>query len=191
MNQLLQLDQTIFFFINNDLHTPILDYIMTLWRNKYFWIPLYVFIASFVWLNFKKKGLYLILAAILSVGVADTVSSQLIKKTVQRLRPCNNTQINSEIKLLVRCGSGYSFTSSHAANHFALATFLSLTLGGAIRAVRWPLFLWASLVAFAQVYVGVHYPLDVLSGALLGILVGYGLAKVFKLVLSYRGIKLG
>lgn len=153
---------------------------MTFWRNKYFWIPLYVFIASFLVLNFKKQGLYLILAAAITVGVADTVSSKFIKKTVQRVRPCNDLWLKQDVQLLVNCGSGYSFTSSHATNHFALATFLSLTLGVLIRGIRWPLFLWAGLVAIAQVYVGVHYPSDVLFGALLGIGIGWIMAYFFR-----------
>ncbi|MBK8699845.1 MAG: phosphatase PAP2 family protein [Saprospiraceae bacterium] len=81
--------------------------------------------------------------------------------------------------MLVRCGSGYSFTSSHATNHFAIATFLSFSLGTFLRKVRTPLFTWAGVISLAQVYVGVHFPLDVLCGGLLGFSVGLFWAWVF------------
>lgn len=179
METLLQFDESLFFIINHDWHTAWLDVLMPFWRNKLFWIPLYIFLVSFSILNFKKQGLYFIFAALITVGMADSVSSQLIKKTVQRERPCNQEDMRSQVKLLIRCGSGYSFTSSHAANHFALATFISLTLGGIIKGIRIPLFLWAGIISFAQVYVGVHFPLDVISGGILGIFIGWIVAKFF------------
>lgn len=179
MDSLLALDETLFFIINNDWHVAFLDTILPFWRNKLFWIPLYVFLISFSLLNFKKQGLYFIFAAIIAVGIADSVSSQLIKKTIQRQRPCNQEAMRSQVELLVPCGGGYSFTSSHAANHFSLATFISLTLGGLVKGIRFPLFLWASIISFAQVYVGVHFPLDVFCGAILGIFVGYIVATFF------------
>lgn len=179
MDSLLALDETLFFIINNDWHIASLDTILPFWRNKLFWIPLYVFLISFSLLNFKRQGLYFIFAAIIAVGIADSVSSQLIKKTIQRQRPCNQEVLRNQVKLLVPCGGGYSFTSSHAANHFALATFISLTLGGLVKGIRLPLFLWAGIISFAQVYVGVHFPLDVFCGAMLGIFVGYIVATFF------------
>ena len=106
--------------------------------------------------------------------LTDFVSSSLIKDNVWRLRPCNNPDFSSWINILV----GYrpqssSFTSSHAANHFGMAMFLYLTLRK--KYPKWPLvfFLWAALIAFAQVYVGVHYPADILAGGLIGMIIGY------------------
>lgn len=186
MDSLLALDETLFFIINNDWHVAFLDTILPFWRNKLFWIPLYVFLISFSLLNFKKQGLYFIFAAIIAVGIADSVSSQLIKKTIQRQRPCNQEAMRNQVDLLVPCGGGYSFTSSHAANHFALATFISLTLGGLVKGIRLPLFLWAGIISFAQVYVGVHFPLDVFCGAILGIFVGYIVATFFSKRIQLR-----
>jgi undecaprenyl-diphosphatase len=180
MEAILELDQTIFFLINNDGHNAFLDAIMPYWRNKYTWIPFYLALAGFVIYKFKTKGLYLILGLALTVGVADTLSSKVIKKSVQRLRPCNDTQINQQVKLLVRCGGGYSFTSSHATNHFAVALFLIGTLGRIFRRMKWPLLFWAATIALGQVYVGVHYPFDILVGGTIGSLIGIGVARLYQ-----------
>lgn len=180
MEAILELDQTIFFLINNDGHNAFLDAIMPYWRNKYTWIPFYLALAAFVIYKFKTKGLYLVLALALTVGIADTISSKVIKKSVQRLRPCNDTQINQQVKLLVRCGGGYSFTSSHATNHFAVALFLIGTLGRIFRRMKWPLLFWAATIALGQVYVGVHYPFDILVGGTIGSLIGIGVARLYQ-----------
>lgn len=180
MEAILEFDQTIFFLINNDGHNSFLDAIMPYWRDKYTWIPFYLALAIFVIYKFKAKGLYLILALALTVGIADTISSKIIKKSVQRLRPCNDTQINQQVKLLVRCGGGYSFTSSHATNHFAVALFLIGTLGRIFRRIKWPLLFWAATIAIGQVYVGVHYPLDILVGGTIGSLIGIGISRIYQ-----------
>lgn len=152
---------------------------MPYWRDKSTWIPLYLLLAGFLCYHYRLKGLYFVLAVALTIGIADQISSEVIKKNIVRLRPCNDVAIKDQVQLLVPCGSGYSFTSSHAANHFAIATFIALTLGQIFRWMRWPLFLWAASIAYGQVYVGVHYPLDVLCGGLLGALVGWAIAKLY------------
>lgn len=179
MINLLQFDEQLFHIINNDWHNAFLDAIMPAWREKKTWIPLYVMIAAFSIIKFKIKGLYFIIAVALTVGIADNVSSQLIKKNVKRIRPCNDATLQEDVRLLVSCGSGYSFTSSHATNHFAVATFISMTLGQFYRKIRLPFFLWAATIAFGQVYVGVHYPLDIVCGALLGSFIAFILAKIY------------
>ena len=85
------------------------------------------------------------------------------------------------MELRVHCGGGYSFTSSHATNHFALATFLVIILGPFFKWIRIPIFLWAASIAFGQVYVGVHYPLDVLAGSIVGILLGILMTKFYQM----------
>ena len=174
MTNLLQFDENFFHLVNSGCQNGFFDWLMPLLRNKYIWIPLYLFIVSFLLLNFKLKGLYLCIALVLTVGVADSTSSQLLKKNMQRLRPCKVLEPYKSMHLLVPCGSGFSFPSSHAANHFAIATFLVLFLGKIFRWIKIPLLLWAGIISFAQVYVGVHFPLDVIAGAALGILIGWG-----------------
>ncbi len=179
MTSLLALDEQLFHIINWNWQNPFLDAIVPVWRDKKTWIPLYLIIAGFVWYKFRIKGLYLVLALALTVGIADNVSSQLLKKTVKRIRPCNDGTLPFEVHVPIPCGSGYSFTSSHATNHFAIATFLSMTLGFYYKKIKLPLYLWAATIALGQVYVGAHYPLDIICGALLGSLIAFLLAKLY------------
>lgn len=179
MEQVIAADQFLFELINGQAHNAVLDWLMPIWREKSTWIPLYIALAAFVGYKYRWQGLYLVLALALAVGLADTVSSKIIKPSVHRLRPCNDPTLKDEVKLLVHCGSGYSFTSSHASNHFAVAAFLSLTLGLHYRRIRWLLYLWAASIALGQVYVGVHFPLDIFIGAILGIIIGNIVAKTY------------
>ncbi len=184
MEQVIAADQFLFELINGQAHNAVLDWLMPIWREKSTWVPLYIALAAFVGYKYRIQGLYLVLALALAVGLADTVSSKIIKPSVHRLRPCNDPALKDEVQLLVHCGSGYSFTSSHASNHFAVASFLSLTLGLHYRRIRWPLYLWAASIALGQVYVGVHFPLDIFIGAILGIIIGNIVAKTYLRLLN-------
>ncbi len=177
---MIQLDQDLFFFINHYLHFGALNKLMPYWRSMYFWTPLYIFFISFLLYNFGKKAAIYLLALGLTVGIADMTSSRLIKNNIKRERPCNDAQIKIHVKLLVPCGSGYSFTSSHAANHFAAAVFIILTFVDKRRWLKWSLLFWATSISFGQVYVGVHYPLDVICGGLWGSGIGWLGAFLFK-----------
>lgn len=180
MDTIIQLDQQVFEWINHDLHNYWLDAIMPYWRDKTTWIPLYLLAAGWLLWTFRLKGLVYILAVALTIAVADQTSSELIKKSIKRIRPCNDIEFKDQVELLVPCGGGFSFTSSHATNHFALAMFIALTLGRRYRRIRWPLFIWAATIAVGQVYVGVHYPLDITAGALTGVLIGFLMYKVYE-----------
>ncbi len=180
LQEILQYDRELFFLINGEWHHPWIDAIMPIWRDKKTWIPLYLLLAGFSLYRFGWwKGLVFIAAIGLTVGLADTVSSKVLKKSVQRPRPCNDVELQAEVRLVDDCGRSYSFTSSHAANHFALATFLALTLGRLYRFLGPAFLLWAASIAYGQVYIGVHYPLDVIFGAAVGVLIAYILAKLY------------
>lgn len=168
MTELLHLDNYLFHLVNSGWQNPFFDAVFPVLRNKYVWMPLYLFLLSFLVLNFRKKGLFVVLALALTIGLSDSISSHVIKKSVKRLRPCKVMEKPADLNLLVPCGSGFSFPSSHASNHFTIAVYLCLTLGKIFRWARLPLLAWAALVALAQVYVGVHFPLDIFAGALLG-----------------------
>jgi undecaprenyl-diphosphatase len=170
LETLQQLDVSLFFFINKHLANPLFDIVCVWLRNKFFWIPLYVFIAIFFFRSNGWKALLIIAFAGLSILIADQLSATVIKPFFERLRPCNQPDISAHARLLVRCGSGFSFVSSHAANHFALSVFLLPFFEH--KWIKWLLVLWAFSVAFSQVYVGVHYPADVFCGGLLGALAG-------------------
>ena len=149
-------------------------------RNQVTWYPMYFFLALLVLINHRKTSWLWLLFGVGTVIVTDLISSTVIKEHVWRLRPSNNPEFSSWINILV----GYrpqssSFTSSHAANHFGMAMFIYLTLRK--RYGKWPLvfFLWAALIAYSQVYVGVHYPADVIAGGLIGMIIGYLSGKLF------------
>jgi len=188
MSELLQFDQYLFHLINSVWTTEFLDTLMPVWRSKYLWLPFYIFLISFLLINFGKKGGFLFLFALATIAVSDTLSSQIIKKNVQRARPCTDDRIVDLVDLKVKCGGGYSYTSSHATNHFALAFFLIFTLGIRFRWIKWVLIFWAASISYGQVYVGVHYPLDVISGAMLGMVIGILMATLYG---SFREKKLG
>ena len=172
LEQLLRLDLKLFLRINNQWQQPWLDALMPWIREPYIWAPLYLFLAVFAALNYKWRGFFWIVLFIVTFGIADQ-SSLFIKDFIGRVRPCRDPLVQHFARLLVEyCPSSGSFTSNHAANHFALATFSFLTLKPAIHRYAWLFYVWALAIGYAQVYVGVHYPFDIAGGALLGILIG-------------------
>ena len=182
IEQLISIDHLLFEWINQEATNPFLDMLMPYWRAKTFWIPFYILLLIWIGVQFRVQVIYFIFGVALTIGIADTMSSKVIKPNMERLRPCNNQLLKKEVHLLVRCGSGYSFTSSHATNHFALALFLIFTLGSIYPLIKWPLLFWAGSIAYGQVYVGVHFPFDVICGALLGSLIGWGVAKLYEAI---------
>lgn len=121
----------------------------------------------------------MILFFIISFGIADYSSASIIKPAVERLRPCREPGFSEQVNLLVNCGSGHSFPSSHAANHFALALFFIVLFHKRSKWIVPLALLWAASISFAQVYVGVHFPIDVTVGGLLGACIGFLLALLF------------
>lgn len=173
MEYIQNLDHTIFQWINQDMSNVFFDYFFTFIRNKYSWLPLYLFLIAFFIFNFKTKGIVILLVAFTTAGIADFTSSSLIKPSVERLRPCNDLELNPDIVSRVDCGAGYSFPSSHATNHFAIGIFFYLIFLGISKrfAIFFPI--WAGLISIAQVYVGVHYPIDIFAGMILGSIIGF------------------
>lgn len=179
--QLSTWDKECFLVLNHRLANPVFDAVLPWFRDSLFWTPFYLFILAFILINFRFRGLWWILAFLSTVALTDLTGTYLFKETVQRIRPCNEPSLLGQVRLVIRsCPGGYSFLSNHAANHFGLATFMVCSFGGNFRPWTFLLFLWAFAVSFAQVYVGAHYPLDVLSGALLGVGSGYLTASVYR-----------
>ncbi|HSC52515.1 MAG TPA: phosphatase PAP2 family protein [Phnomibacter sp.] len=166
--------------VNQKWSNPFFDAVVPWLRYQQVWYPFYIFLIAFALYNFGKKGAWWIASFILTIGITDTTSSRLIKNSIQRLRPCNDPDVLPLIDLRVpHCSGGYSFTSSHAANHFGMAMFIYITLSPILgKRTAW-IFLWPAVVSYAQVYVGVHYPFDVLVGAFLGMALGWCTGKYF------------
>jgi len=175
MEQFIQLDHSLFSFINQGLSNPFFDWIMPLFRNKQTWIPFYL--LGVVLIARKRNWqstILIVLCSLAAVGIADGVSSHLLKPYFARTRPCLLPEMMHQVNLLVsRCSGAFSFPSSHAANHLALALFLSLAFKRSASFLLPLLLVWGLLIGFAQVYVGVHFPSDILAGFLLGILSGF------------------
>ena len=180
IHRLEQWDHQLFILVNNKATDPILDTLMPFLRNPYTWIPLYLFLLVFVTLNFKGMGWWWVVLFLCTFSLTDMVSSKVFKEAFERLRPCQDPDFFNHVRLLLNnCGSGYSFTSSHAANHFGMATFIFITTRHLFKAWAWLFYVWAAAVAYAQVYVGVHYPFDVMGGAVVGFTFGILLGTFF------------
>lgn len=185
LDALLSADQALFQTLNGNWYHPWLDALMPHWREKTTWIPFYLLLVFFLVkrLGWKQTG-WVLLAVGLTVLLADQTSSGLLKPWVERIRPCRALE---SARVLVPCGGGYSFTSSHACNHFALVAVLYGLLRHYFPTGVWVLlWCWAGSIAYGQVYVGVHYPLDVIVGGLLGSGLGWAVAQLLMLLQPYH-----
>jgi undecaprenyl-diphosphatase len=165
INWILELDQELFLLLNS-LHSPIMDSIMLFLTHRLTFIPLYAAIIIWLIYHFKwKKGAILIVTIILTVIFTDSFSSRVVKPGVKRYRPCADPEIEAMVHAY-HCRSQYGFFSSHAANTFALAFFISCYTNR-----RWGIaFLaWSAIVSYTRIYLGVHYPIDIIVGALFGV----------------------
>jgi undecaprenyl-diphosphatase len=168
-----QWDKWLFVKLNSRLTNPVFDAVLPYFRDSVFWAPLYLFLLVFIALNFGRQGLWWSIGFLCTIALADMVGTRVFKEGIERLRPCQDPAFLEYVRLLVRrCSGAYSFVSNHAANHFGMATYVSLTFRPYFGRSVYISYLWAFFIAYAQVYVGVHYPLDVLGGAALGTLAG-------------------
>ena len=180
IESLYNFDVELFLRIHRDLSNGFFDWLLPLMRNRYFWSPLYLFIIIFCFREYKKRGWYIIGGILLTFALGDLISSRLIKPFVGRLRPCNDLTLTDEIIHRVPCGSGYSFPSAHATNHFGIAIFLIMVFYPRWKPILPIALSWAFIISFSQIYVGVHYPIDTIGGAALGTVVGLITSKIYK-----------
>lgn len=165
------IDRQLFLFLNG-LNLPWLDPIMYALTDARYWIPLFLIVLGSLIYKFKWQSVTIILFLVLTIVCADQISASLIKPMVGRLRPTHNPELSNLIHTLNGYKGGqFSFVSSHAANAFAIATFLWLSLRQRISWI-WIMFVWAAIFSYTRIYLGVHYPGDILFGALLGLLIG-------------------
>ena len=163
-----QLDTQAFLWLNS-FHTDSFDSIMLWITGRNSWFPMYaIIIGSIVWTR-KRKSLGVLLIIIFSVIISDQICSSILKPLVHRLRPCHEPSIQNLVHLVGNCGGQFGFCSSHAANTFALVSCLILLFGKQFTGIKY-LYIWAIIVSYSRIYVGVHYPLDVLAGAGIGVL---------------------
>lgn len=182
MEELIHFDRQSFLFLNG-LGSPPFDNFWILMSGKWFWIPLYVIFLYILYKNFKFRNLVFILVFI-AIGL--TISDQLagiFKSGIMRLRPCHDPELIEKMRV-VACGGKYGFYSSHASNSFFIATFLSILLKNKIKWFPYFMFFWASVVSYSRIYLGVHFPLDVVFASCVGFLLGGLFATLAKNVIS-------
>ena len=169
-NWLIEFDKKVFLYLNG-MHSPEWDEIMYWVTGDKSWIPLYmILLILIIYRERPYRFIFTILFVAIAVGLSDYISV-IIKNLVERPRPSRNPEIADLVHIVNNYrGGNYGFVSSHAANFFAVATFLS----NQFKNYRWSLFLfsWAALVSYSRIYLGVHYPLDIICGAVLGALIG-------------------
>jgi len=185
LENLIELDTTLFYFFNVGLQNSIFDFLMPVLTNLDYWrIPLGLMVILLLVFG-KKKGRIAVLLLVLGITLSDQVCNNLLKPLIQRIRPCN---VLENIHLLVNCTKAYSFPSSHAMNIFTGCILLSYSY----RKIRVILFIIAILVSYSRIYVGVHYPFDVLTGVILGIFCAFVILILFKLISEkFRGVFYG
>lgn len=175
-----------FIRINSDWSGPVLDFVLPWLRNKYFWIPLYVFITYYLFSKYRKRGFWALVFCVGAFALSNTLSAEVMKPTFKQDRPCQNETFKENVNVRVNCGPGKSFPSAHATNHMALAVFLGMIFWRKSRIPMYALVVWALSIGYAQIYVGVHYPVDVLVGFALGALCGAIAAWPFNKWLGLR-----
>ena len=181
MKRIIDFDKWLFLKINREGVAGFLDTLMPIIRQPLVWIPFYLFLALFIILNFPKKAVSWLFTLGVTVGITDFISSSIIKPYFGRLRPCNDPTLADQVRLLANyCGQNGSFTSSHASNHFAIAMFLFFTLKEVWGKYCFIFFVWAACICYAQIYVGVHFPIDIIGGTIVGLTTGWMAAFIFK-----------
>jgi PAP2 superfamily. len=173
------LDQQLFLFLNSH-NSPFWDTVMYTISGRIIWVPLYLAILLYLGFKYKRKFLIIIPFIIIAVTLADQVSVQLFKNIFMRLRPCHEPSLAGMVHLVNgECGGLYGFVSSHASNSFNVA-LLSLMF---IKK-RWytiSIIIWALVIGYSRIYLGVHYPGDVVCGSMVGAFIGWGVNKLYEL----------
>lgn len=179
LDWIMQADRQLFNLINDRGSSGVLDVVLPFLRESQFWVPFYLFMILFMTMNFGRQGWWWVVGFVLTAAMADIISSHIIKENVMRMRPCRDPLMMGEVIFRANyCPKSSSFTSSHATSHFSLSMFIWQTLKTVSR--RWGMiFLWAFAICYTQVYVGVHYPADVICGGILGCGIGAFMAYMY------------
>lgn len=178
------LDQQLFLYVNS-LHSPFWDEVMLLISGKRIWIPLFLAILLFLGIKYKRKFPVILLLFFLGFALTQLGSVYLFKNTFQRLRPCHEPALEGLVHVVGQSSSLHGFVSSHAANCFFLAV-----LSGFFVRKRWfaiSMICWAAIISYSRIYLGMHYPGDVVCGAAFGTLMGWGTFKLYNLADTRSG----
>ena len=181
MEEIILEDKQAMIFLNN-LGSSTFDPFWILVSEKWFWIPLYVIFLYFLYKNFNKKSLfYILLFVALGITASDQIAN-IFKFGFERLRPCHDPSLEGLLRE-VKCGGKFGFYSAHSSNSFFVATYLTILLGKKIKQLPYFLFVWAAIVAYSRVYLGMHFPGDIIIGAIMGILLALFFGTLAKKVI--------
>jgi len=169
-------DQQLFLFINSS-NSPFFDHLMYAISGRLIWVPLYLAILIYLGIKYKRKFLIILIFIILAATLADQ-SSVIVKNIFHRLRPCHEPSIIGIVHLVNgECGGVYGFVSSHATNCFDVALLSLLFIKK-----RWytiSIIFWAGIIGYSRIYLGVHYPGDVICGSFLGAFIGWSMYNLY------------
>lgn len=193
MDSIANLDKELFLFLNG-FHSAGLDPVMLLITKTEFWTPLYLLLIYLIFKKYNTEGWLILAGAAMAILLSDQITSSLMKPFFERLRPSQEPSLQGLVHLVDDYKGGlYGFASGHAANTFATAFFVWLLFKNQYRWI-WTIFIWAALMTYTRIYLGVHYPGDILAGAVIGIFCGYAgyrfyswLAKKYKVRISKTG----
>ncbi len=179
LEEIIKYDKQLFLFLNN-LGSLTWDGFWMFVTNKLNWIPLYI---GLLLLSYKNLGLKKTLVLLVFIALLITTTDQLanfFKYGVQRLRPCHDSDLDGLVRLVKSsCGGKFGYFSAHASNHFAVALFFTILFRKKYKYIGFFLLFWAFLVAYSRVYIGVHFPLDILTGTLIGLILSWLFVKLY------------
>lgn len=178
LQNIMQWDKELFLYLNS-FNNDFWDTIMLMVTRKETWYPFFAIILFYTVKNYRSKSLLILLFLALLILASDQLSV-LMKMSIQRFRPVHEPAIEHIVHNVLRKGGLYGFVSSHAANSFAILVFTSFVFKN--RSYTLLLLFWAILFSYSRIYSGVHYPLDILGGAVLGVLIGLLLYKLMMFV---------
>lgn len=178
LQKILTLDTELFLFLNS-FHNQFWDHVMLMITRQETWLPFFLVILYLIIKNYRAKSVLIIIMLSVTILMSDQLSV-LLKETIQRLRPVYDPQIDNLVHNVFRKGGLYGFVSSHAANSFAIFYFTHRLFRN--KGYSFLLFFWALLMSYSRIYLGVHYPLDILGGAVLGWLTGLITYKILMFI---------
>ncbi|MDR2928335.1 MAG: phosphatase PAP2 family protein [Cytophagaceae bacterium] len=187
LNSLINFDKDLFLYLNG-VHSPFWDNFFWIFTGTAVWIPFYITVVTALFVRHKKQGIWTLLAIIAVIVLCDQVSSSIFKDAFERLRPSHEPALEDVVRLLNgKKGGLYGFISSHAANSFGLATFTALLFRKWYYSIT--VFAWAAINSYSRIYMGLHYPGDILGGLVAGILLGMLVYSLYKRFVYRRSVK--